>query len=79
MSAPFNRATRLVSAINLILAANMPVEMQRIALNGLPAYRSRGHGKNLPARNYFCNASKYEPHQGKKECARRRAQMGALS
>lgn len=76
MSAPFNRATKLFNAIKLIIDANMPVELQRLALNGLPAYRSRGHGRNAPAKNYITKASKYTPHQGERECARRRVQLG---
>lgn len=39
-------------------------------------YKSRGHGKGLIGKNYFNrSASKYAPHQGKKEIARRAKQL----
>ena len=48
--------------------------MLQMLINGLPEYKSRGHGR-APRRmcrtNFHRNHSKYQPHQGKSECARR--------
>lgn len=76
MSAPFNRATMLTNAIKAIVRSGLNEVDKRLALNSLPTYRSRGHGKGKLARNFWQNASKYMPHQGGKEMARRRVQLG---
>lgn len=43
----------------------------------LGQYKSRGKGKGVPARAHNRQAarSRYMPHQGERECARRRRQM----
>ena len=46
----------------------------QMLINGLPEYKSRGHGRRVPVMvrtNHFPRGSKYRPHQGKSECARR--------
>lgn len=46
----------------------------QMLINGLPAYKSRGHGRRVPVMvrtNFHNGRSKYQPHQGKSECARR--------
>ena len=46
----------------------------RFALSGVPEYRSRGHGRTprrMARTNFYPRPSKYQPHQGKSEAARR--------
>lgn len=48
--------------------------MLQMLINGLPEYKSRGHGCTPPRMcltNFHRSNSKYMPHQGKSECARR--------
>jgi hypothetical protein len=43
-------------------------------INGLPPYKSRGHGGKHRTKNHItipAPRSKYQPHHGKSECARR--------
>ena len=52
-----------------------PLE-QQFRLSQLPAYIGRGHGGRYKAKGRFLGnlhtiKSKYAPHQGKRECARR--------
>lgn len=75
LSAPFARARAMMS---LIVAAMG--DMAKLAAIG--PYESRGKGKGRGPRmcrtNFLSSAgSKYMPHQGKRECARRIRQMEA--
>lgn len=68
----FKRSIAMMSAIQLAISSLGPA-MAKFAIDAMPAYKSRGHGKGLPGKNYIKNRSKYKPHQGKQECARRMA------
>ena len=69
MSKPFHRASLMSVAIAAFIAqfgttAGMP--------DNVSNYKSRGKGRGTPARNFMRgSSSKYMPHQGKKEIARR--------
>lgn len=71
----FSRSHAMMAAIVKIMA--LPGAQQITQLAALGEYTSRGHGgKHKPkgrflGNNYRYNRSKYSPHQGKKECARR--------
>jgi hypothetical protein len=74
MGKPFSRALAVLSAINAMIAANPGIPLQGIA--GLPSYTSRGKGRGTPSRNWFRGSpSRYMPHQGAQEIARRAARM----
>jgi len=74
---PFHRAQAWAEAAAKLVKmhAGSPVTLQA-ALAALPPYKSRGHGWGLrqPSRNARAARSKYMPHQGARECARRAAQ-----
>lgn len=71
---PFKRAKALYMHI-LGLRVNMQNSLPELAqaLGALPEYRSRGHGGKyrVMTRQNYRSRSKYQPHQGKQECARR--------
>jgi hypothetical protein len=74
----FARAKMMFAAIATVMLLPSPVA-QRDALDAIGEYRSRGHGgKHRPKGRFlgwlYPKTSKYVPHQGKKECARRRYQ-----
>jgi hypothetical protein len=70
---PFRRARMMLSQI--FKALNGPVEKRAGALAAIPAYKSRGKGRNKPFIKSCVNRqedrSKYAPHQGARECMRR--------
>lgn len=67
------RATVMMAAISAMLSQGMG--MAAIGASVGP-YVSRGKGRGSQPRNFFRgNASKYMPHQGKQEIARRLARM----
>jgi hypothetical protein len=70
----FRRAIEFNRAIVEIINSGMSPFEIKVAIDALPEYKSRGHGgkfhKRQPNAHNF-NPSKYNPHQGKKECARR--------
>lgn len=68
MGGPFSRASALFA---LIAAA--AGDMGKLAKIG--PYRSRGHGRGSHSANHHKARSKYMPHQGKRECARRLGQL----
>lgn len=77
-SQPFKRAAAMymeVLALRSKLQNNLP-ELQ-LAMNSFPGYQSRGHGwkpklwQRTILGNWNQDRSKYRPHQGKSECARR--------
>jgi hypothetical protein len=73
---PFKRAKAMMAAISVILSTSSGL-VQQLKLDALGVYRSRGHGRGDPfARQNYTSHSKYKPHQGKKECARRVRQLG---
>ena len=78
MSRPFARANAMHAAILSILTATTSHFAAAGAIEALGEYKSRGHGgKHRPQRSRPVmrgGRSKYQPHQGKKECARRVAQ-----
>ena len=77
---PFSRYNKLLGVIGALIATNPGVALSTL---GMPEWNSRGHGRGTPARNFLRDAgrSHYAPHQGKKEIARRHAQIlaGKLS
>jgi hypothetical protein len=74
-SKPFYRANALFLAISALMGAYSGVALQT-KLAELAPYKSRGKGKGLPGKNFRdCGRSRYVPHQGAKECARRAEQL----
>lgn len=74
MSQPFSRALAVMAAINTLVASSPGIPLQGIA--GLPNYTSRGKGRGTPSRNWFRGSpSRYMPHQGAQEIARRATRM----
>lgn len=72
---PFKRANILFRQIQHIRATHAPIEAQ-VIIAALPQYVSRGHGRgDRYARQHYMSHSKYKPHQGAKECARRLRQL----
>ena len=72
---PFKRAAALyMEALELKATYGNNLTLLQTLINALPPYVSRGHGRK-PRR--MCRTttatarSKYMPHQGKSECARR--------
>jgi hypothetical protein len=78
----FKRANQMMVALTAALKAVDflgPMAVQMVLLQFLKdegPYRSRGHGRGgfEPMHNLAAGRSKYRPHQGARECARRRAQ-----
>ena len=73
---PFKRAAKLyMEALELRQKYANNLSMLQMLINGLPAYISRGHGHrkgySASRENFYPRPSKYKPHQGKSECARR--------
>jgi hypothetical protein len=75
------RALQLIGAIRAIVNSALPKYEKELAINSLPTYRSRGHGHGKMARNFWKPASRYMPHQNKKEMARRvrQLELGVIS
>lgn len=73
----FKAAMAMFAAVSAALA--LPVLQQREALAKIGPYKSRGKGRGTPPRNHNAAAgrSRYMPHQGARECERRR--MGGIS
>lgn len=67
-------ALRAAAAMTPILAKLALMELA----GKLGAYKSRGHGRGTPSRRYGSRPGKYEPHQGAKECERRRLRQPAF-
>lgn len=68
-SQPFARAL----AMRALIASAMALDTmggRHEALADIGQYRSRGHGRNKPAKAYHAR-SKYKPHQGVQEKLRR--------
>jgi hypothetical protein len=66
----FYRSIAMMQAISVAIASGT----SKMQLMQSPEfqYKSRGHGKGLPSKNYFNRSpSKYTPHQGKQEMLRR--------
>lgn len=55
--------------VELFHSGEAPVRFWR---ESAPFYRSRGHGRGSPSRRYGNPDGKYMPHQGPRECERRR-------
>ena len=70
----FKRAGLMMAVINAMMQQGFG--MAHIAAS-VGTYESRGKGRGTPSRNFMRGAgnSKYEPHQGKQEIARRLARM----
>ena len=72
---PFKRASALyMQALELRTKYANDMSMLQMLINALPEYKSRGHGRTPPRMcrtNFHRSHSKYMPHQGKSECARR--------
>lgn len=87
----FTRAKAMFAAIAAAMSAAIAATMnfasfegRQAALDKIGEYRSRGHGgKHMPKGRflgwgYRQDRSKYQPHQGKQECARRLRQDEVL-
>lgn len=79
---PFGRAISMMNEIRALMT--LPTSLQQIELQKLGSYESRGHGGKHRAQAKFGFAfsqlaagrrNKYQPHQGKKEIARRLGKM----
>lgn len=76
----FAHAKAMFAFVAAAMALPTPAA-QRVALEQIGEYRSRGHGgKHRPKGRflgwwYHKGIGKYQPHQGKQECARRVKQM----
>lgn len=72
---PFKRASALyMQALELRTKFAKDLVLLQAMINGMPEYKSRGHGRTPPRMcrtNFHRSHSKYTPHQGKSECARR--------
>lgn len=66
----FARAIAMFSAINAAMA--LPFEQRDAALGKVGLYKSRGKGRGTPSRRYGNRPGRYMPHQGDRECFRRR-------
>lgn len=79
----FARAKAMFAVIAAAMA--LPILARQDALAEIGEYKSRGHGgKHRPhgrflGWGYRQDRSAYQPHQGKKECARRVRQAEATS
>ncbi len=72
-STPFRRVNLMMAAIAALAAQgmSMPSIMAQVG-----TYQSRGKGRGTaPTQHGHKHASKYMPHQGQRECARRVRQM----
>ncbi len=71
---PFKRAAALyMQTLELRQKYAKDLVLLQALINGLPEYKSRGHGRTPPRMcrtNFYPRGSKYQPHQGKSECAR---------
>lgn len=79
---PFARALTLVQAMHEIVKLKLSALETQQLISQLPSYRSRGKGKDKPfirsVLSLRMGTSKYMPHQGKRECARRAKQYHSL-
>lgn len=75
---PFSRSITMMAAITAMMQQS--IAMPAIAVSVGP-YVSRGKGRGAPSRNFMRGAgrSKYKPHQGKQEIARRAARLNKES
>jgi hypothetical protein len=77
-SSPFSRSIQIRAEILGILATTAYPLEKMLRINELPDYKSRGHGgKHRPQGRFlgsFSSNSKYRPHQGIREIARRQGQ-----
>lgn len=74
---PNRRAMLMMGAITALMS--QPGMNIGMVFNQLGAYRSRGKGGKCSRycrTNHGNKPGKYMPHQGAKECARRRRQLG---
>lgn len=81
---PFGRAAAMFAMIAEIMKIG-DANARRLALGTVGTYQSRGKGKGIFSGRYDARKlrqggrSKYEPHQGPKECARRARQFHGRS
>jgi hypothetical protein len=70
MGSPFSRSLVIFSVIQSLMA-------QGASLAGRPElqYKSRGKGRGSVGKKYNASSAKYQPHQGKREIARRASQI----
>ena len=69
MKNPFTTMAIIAAAMSAAFRENM-VRDSGVSMSS----RSRGKGRGTPSRTYGNPAGKYMPHQGAKECARRKRQ-----
>jgi hypothetical protein len=77
---PFRRAREMyMSVLELKAKHQFDTLLLQALMNAFPQYRSRGHGGRHRTKNrtilgaWNQSRSKYMPHQGERECARRAA------
>lgn len=71
---PFRRAIEYSRDVGEIINSGKTTIEIDFLINSLPEYKSRGHGGKFHKRQanaHNFHPSKYAPHQGKQECARR--------
>ncbi len=73
----FKRSLLMMAAISSMISEGMGFAQIQASVG---SYESRGKGRGTPSRNYFRgHASKYMPHQGEREIARRAARIRKLA
>lgn len=75
--AMFKERAEAMKAAALIGPIEAKLALMALA-DRLGQYKSRGHGRGAPMRRYGNKGGAYSPHQGARECARRRRQMAFL-
>ncbi len=71
----FKAAQEMVEKIKAALGMSNEVE-KRLAMAQIKPYRSRGKGRGTPSKQFGNKGGRYLPHQGVRECARRRGEAG---
>lgn len=76
MTRRINHFARAIAMFRLVAAASKLKGTERLdAMAEIGPYKSRGKGRGTPSRRYGNPDGRYMPHQGERECERRRSRM----